>query len=77
MNTETEILDTLTRRPGERYFSWIKRLKQNEEARYTKLLELDRDIRFFAEKPSIYWSELCRAAKAYGILIDGWRESKR
>jgi predicted 2-oxoglutarate/Fe(II)-dependent dioxygenase YbiX len=77
MTTETEILDVLTRRPGERYFSWIKRLKQNEEARYTKLLELDRDIRFFAEKPSVHWSELCRCAKAYGILIGEWRESKR
>lgn len=77
MNTETEVLDALTRRPGERYFSWIKRLKQNEEARFTKLMELDRDIRFFAEKPSIYWSNLCRAAKAYGILIGEWKESKR
>lgn len=77
MTEEKSVIDALTRRPGERYFSYIKRCKMIEEARNTKLLELDRDIRFFAEKPSIYWSNLCRAAKAYGILIDGWRESKR
>lgn len=77
MTTETEIRDALIRRPGERYFSWIKRLKQNEEARYTKLLELERAIMIYAEKPSIHWSELCRCAKAYGILIGKWRESKR
>ena len=73
----TETIETLTRRPGERYFSYIKRLKLNEEARFTKLLELERDIKFFAEKPSIYWSNLCRAAKAYGILVGEWRENKR
>ena len=72
-----ETLDALTRRPGERYFSYIKRIRQNENARYTKLLELERDIRIFAEKPTVYWSELCRAAKAYGILVGKWRESKR
>lgn len=77
MTTETEIIDALTRRPGERYFTYIKRLKNNEEARCTKLLELERDIMIYAEKPSIHWSELCRCAKAYGILIDGWKESKR
>ena len=77
MNTEIEVLEDLTRRPGERYFSWIKRLKQNENAKISKLAELDSDIRFFAEKPSIYWSNLCRAAKAYGILLGKWQESKR
>ena len=77
MNTETEILDAITRRPGERYFTYIKRLKNNEEARCTKLLELERDIMIYAEKPSIHWSELCRCAKAYGILLGEWRESKR
>ena len=77
MNTETEIRDALTRRPGERYFAYIKRLKQNENARISKLAELYSDIRFFAENPEDNWSEICRCAKAYGILIGKWRESKR
>ena len=77
MNTETEILDAITRRPGERYFTYIKRLKLNEEARIRKLAELEENIKNLAEDVPNDWSELCRAAKAYGILIDGWKESKR
>jgi hypothetical protein len=73
----TEWLDAMSRRPGERYFTWMKRIKLNEEARCTMLLQLEREIAIYAEKPSVHWSELCRAAKAYGILVNGWRESKR
>ena len=39
-----ETIDALTRRPGERYFTYIKRCRQNEEARQFKLLELERDM---------------------------------
>lgn len=77
MNTETEILDTLTRRPGERYFSYIKRISQNENARIGKLAELEGLIKVYALDLESHWSELCRAAKAYGILKGEWRESKR
>ena len=76
-NENQEMVDALTRIPGERYFSYIKRCKQNEEARFTKMLELERDIRIYAEKPTVFWSELCRCAKAYGILVGKWKESKR
>jgi hypothetical protein len=77
MNTETEVLDAFTRRPGERYFSWIKRLKQNENARIGKLAELEGLIKVYVLDLETHWSELCRCAKAYGILIGEWRESKR
>lgn len=77
MSGETEIRGALTRRPGERYFTYIKRLKQNEEARFTKLMELERDINIYTTSLQKNWSDLCRAAKAYGILLGKWRESKR
>lgn len=77
MNTETEIIDSLTRRPGERYFTYIKRLKNNEEARIRKLAALEDNMKIIVEDVPNNWSELCRCAKAYGILIGEWRESKR
>jgi hypothetical protein len=77
MTTETEILDALSRRPGERYFTYIKRLKQNEEARIRKLASLEDNMKNLIEDIPNNWSDLCRCAKAYGILLDGWRESKR
>jgi hypothetical protein len=77
MTTETEILDALSRRPGERYFTYIKRLKNNEEARISKLAELEGLIKVYVLDLETHWSELCRCAKAYGILIGGWKESKR
>lgn len=72
-----ETIDALTRRPGERYFTYIKRCRQNEEARQFKLLELERDINIYTTSLPKNWSNLCRAAKAYGILLSEWRYSKR
>jgi hypothetical protein len=74
MSTETEIIDALTRRPGERYFQYIKRLKNNENARIRKLAALEDEMKNCIEDLPNQWSQLCRYAKAYGILIGEWRE---
>ena len=74
---QVEALDAITRRAGERYFSYIKRCKLNEMARTIKLADLkDNMQRCMRDLPN-RWSGICRYAKAYGILRDEWKESKR
>lgn len=66
-----------TRQPGERYFTWIKRCAKDEEARRTLALVIQRGIEVLALNVDKNWSEICRSAKAYGILQKAWRKSKR
>lgn len=70
-------LDAITRRDGERYFTYIKRCKQNEMAKAVKLADLTHNINRCGKDLPNRWSMICRYAKAYGILIGQWRESKR
>lgn len=65
------------RQPGERYFTWVKRCAENEQARRTLRLVLERGIKALALDVDKNWSEICRSAKAYGILQKAWRKSKR
>jgi hypothetical protein len=74
---KTETIDALTRRDGERYFSYIKRCKQNAEARRLKLNDIADDIQRCVTDLPNRWSDLCRYAKAYGILVDEWRKTKQ
>ena len=74
---QTAALDAITRRDGERYFTYIKRCKQNEMAKTVKLADLEDNINRCAKDLPNRWSMLCRYAKAYGILRGEWRESKR
>lgn len=70
-------LDAITRKDGERYFTYIKRCKKNEMAKVVKLADLTDNINRCVEDLPNRWSMICRYAKAYGILIGQWRESKR
>lgn len=67
-------LDAITRRQGEKYFDYIARVKQNEMATTVKLADLQHNItRCINDLPN-RWGLIRRYAKAYGILIDKWRD---
>lgn len=70
-------LDAITRRDGERYFSYIKRCKQNEMAKAVKLADLKHNIGRCVDDLTNRWSLLRRYTKAYGILIDEWKEQDK
>ena len=65
-------LDAITRREGERYFDYIRRLKVNAIAKHIKLFDLQDNIRRCADDLQHRWGLLRRYAKAYAILIDEW-----
>lgn len=67
-------LDAITRRQGEQYFDYIKRVKQNEMAKIVKLADLRDNIRRCADDLPNRWGLIRRYAKAYGILIDKWEQ---
>ena len=67
-------LDAITRRPAERYFDYIARVKQNEIARKVKLADLSDNIKRCAFDLPTRWGLIRRYAKAYGILTDQWKE---
>lgn len=67
----------MERQVGERYFTYIKRCKQDESARQNKLAELTAEIHKCVEDLPNRWGDLCRYSKAYGILVGKWRECKR
>ena len=69
-------LDAITRRPEERYFDYIARLKTNEIARKVKLADLTDNIKRCALDLPTRWGLIRRYAKAYGILTDQWKEYK-
>ena len=70
-------LDAITRRQGEQYFEYIQRVKQNEMAKTVKLADLQHNITRCANDLPNRWGLLRRYAKAYGILIDEWKEVKK
>ena len=74
--TEEQIaaLDAITRRPGERYFDYIARLKTNEIARKVKLADLSDNMKRCVFDLPNRWGLIRRYAKAYGILTDQWKE---
>lgn len=67
-------LDAITRRQGEQYFDYIKRVKQNEMAKTVKLADLQHNISRCANDLLNRWGLIRRYAKAYGILVDEWKE---
>lgn len=69
-------LDAITRRPEERYFDYIARLKTNEIARKVKIADLTDNIKRCALDLPTRWGLIRRYAKAYGILTDQWKEYK-
>ena len=76
-------IDAITRRPEERYFDYIARLKTNEIARKVKLADLTHNIKRCADDLPTRWGLIRRYAKAYGILTeaygiltDQWKERK-
>lgn len=70
-------LDAITRRQGEKYFDYIYRVKQNDMARIVKLADLQHNITRCANDLPNRWGLLRRYAKAYGILIDEWKEQSK
>lgn len=70
-------LDAITRRKDEQYFDYIQRVKQNEMAKTVKLADLQDNINRCAEDLPNRWGLLRRYAKAYGILIDEWKEQSK
>jgi (p)ppGpp synthase/HD superfamily hydrolase len=70
-------LDAITRRHGEKYFDYIQRVKQNEMAKTVKLADLQDNINRCAKDLPNRWGLIRRYAKAYGILIDEWREQSK
>ena len=70
-------LDAITRRQGETYFDYIARCKQNEMAKIVKLADLQHNITRCANDLPNRWGLLRRYAKAYGILIDEWKEQSK
>lgn len=75
-NEQMAALDAITRRQGEQYFDYIQRVKQNEMAKTVKLADLQDNISRCAKDLPNRWGLLRRYAKAYGILIDEWKERK-
>ena len=65
-------LDAITRREGERYFDYIRRLKANAIAKNIKIADLQDNIGRCANDLQHRWELLRRYAKAYAILIDEW-----
>lgn len=70
-------LDAITRRDGEKYFDYIQRVKQNEMAKTVKLADLQNNLNRCVNDLPNRWGLIRRYAKAYGILIDQWKENKR
>lgn len=70
-------LDAITRRQGEQYFDYIKRCKQNEIAKIVKLADLQHNITRCVDDLPNRWGLIRRYAKAYGILIDEWKENEQ
>ena len=70
-------LDAITRRQGEQYFDYIRRVKQNDMAKTVKLADLQDNINRCAKDLPNRWGLIRRYAKAYGILIDEWREQSK
>ena len=72
--TDSQIvaLDAITRKEGERYFDYIRRLKANAIAKNIKLSDLQDNISRCANDLQHRWGLLRRYAKAYAILIDEW-----
>lgn len=70
-------LDAITRRQGEQYFDYIQRVKQNEMAKTVKLADLQHNIIRCANDLPNRWGLIRRYAKAYGILIDEWKEQSK
>lgn len=73
---QMDALDAITRRNGERYFDYIQRVKQNRIAKIVKLADLQDNISRCAKDLPNRWGLLRRYAKAYGILIDEWKEER-
>lgn len=71
---ECAILDTITRRKDEKYFDYIKRVKQNPAATIIKLADLTHNIQRCANDLDNRWGLLRRYAKAYGMLKGEWTE---
>lgn len=71
---EVAAIEAITRKESERYFDYIARLKQNEIARKVKLADLTDNIKRCSGNLPERWGLLRRYAKAYGILIDQWKE---
>ena len=67
-------LDAITRRQGEQYFDYIKRVKQNEMAKTVKLADLQHNISRCANDLPNRWGLVRRYGKAYGMLIGEWKE---
>lgn len=70
-------LDAITRRKSEQYFNYIQRVKQNRMAKIVKLADLQHNINRCADDLPNRWGLLRRYAKAYGILIDEWKDAKK
>ena len=70
-------LDAITRRQGEQYFDYIHRVKQNDIAKIVKLADLQDNITRCANDLPNRWGLIRRYAKAYGILIDEWKEQSK
>jgi hypothetical protein len=68
-------LDAITRKEGERYFDYIRRLKANAIAKNIKLSDLQDNISRCANDLQHRWGLLRRYAKAYAILIDEWDDN--
>lgn len=67
-------LNAITRREGEKYFDYIKRVKQNEMATTVKLADLQHNITRCVNDLPNRCELIRRYAKAYLILIDKWRD---
>lgn len=73
-NEQMAALDAITRRQGEKYFDYIQRVRRNEMAKTVKLADLQHNIFRCSNDLQNRWGLLRRYAKAYGILIDEWRD---
>lgn len=67
---ELTALDHITRRDGENYFDYIKRVSENELATKVKLLDLrdNMDLTYYDEVKEEHLSLLNRYLKAYKML---------
>lgn len=72
-DSQVMALDAITRREGEAYFDYIRRLKANAIAKTIKLADLQDNINRCADDLQHRWGLLRRYAKAYAILIDEWK----
>lgn len=70
--SQKEALDAITRRKNERYFVYIRRVKENEFARKVKIADLVDNIKRCVWDLEKRWSLLLRYIKAYAILTGQW-----